>query len=183
MDVQCSGTVLTFSSSCTATAFPRQRCPEEEEKGEEELPVPKCTAQQYGGTAQGAVHPHCAAGRTPPSLSSCLQRSPCPGTGREAAMGRRVPINGVFSLTGEIKSQQSSVKEMSQQLAQGRQAQPSMFGRGAALHPPAAPHAGGHPAGRPAPGSHGEGRAHSRTRVRARRECARAGQGSQGTER
>lgn len=92
----------------------------------------------------------------PQVLSSCLQHSPCAGTGTEAAMGRWVPMNGAFSLTGEIKSRQSSVKEMSQQPAQGRQEQPSTLGCGAALHPPAAPHAGGHPAGHPAPGSHRE---------------------------
>lgn len=45
MDVQCPGTTLTFSSSCTV--FPRQHYPEKEEKEEEKVPVPKSTAQQH----------------------------------------------------------------------------------------------------------------------------------------
>lgn len=93
-------------------------------KGERGRPPSLARAGPDSSCAPGA-----ALGAPPAAAASALGRGRAqpflPGTQRGVALSRQVPINGVFYLTGEIKSPyKRSAKELSQQLAGGRQVQP-----------------------------------------------------------
>lgn len=106
-----------------------------QQQGKNTPGVPGLTPRVRGATAglgivsapRGPALPTAAVlGALPEGTASALgrrgARPPLPGTERGAALSRQVPINGVFYLTGEIKSLYRGAKEMSQQLAEGRPA-------------------------------------------------------------